>query len=66
MQVPRTTCQEDDDDVLICTTSAGNNVYNKFYTDANGVSAGDKTYFWYIGSGSPVGITPFSVTAAEV
>ncbi|KAF5721011.1 hypothetical protein FMUND_3914 [Fusarium mundagurra] len=58
--VPRTTCEG-----TVCTTPAGNDVYDKFFTDANG-AVGGKSYFWYIGTGSPVGITPFSITVAEV
>ncbi|KAF5689855.1 hypothetical protein FDENT_4169 [Fusarium denticulatum] len=58
--VPRTTCEG-----TVCTTPVGNDVYDKFFTDANG-AIGGKSYFWYMGTVNPVGITPFSMTVADV
>ncbi|KAH7240044.1 uncharacterized protein BKA55DRAFT_542641 [Fusarium redolens] len=63
---PRTTCEDGDDNMPVCTTPAGNNVYNKFYTDTNGIRPGGKSSYWYIGTDSPDRLTPLSITAAEV
>ncbi|KAF5641455.1 het-domain protein [Fusarium tjaetaba] len=67
---PNNTSPNKSSDYLKChidsgALSCGNDVYDKFFTDANG-AIGDKSYFWYIGTGSPVGITPFSITVAEM
>ncbi|KAF4946638.1 hypothetical protein FGADI_11026 [Fusarium gaditjirri] len=61
---PQTICQEDEDIGLSCLTPQ-DDVYDQFFTERRSTGQGT-TDFWYIGTGSPGGLNPLSITAAQV
>nr|RBQ86036.1 hypothetical protein FVER53263_13728 [Fusarium verticillioides] len=61
---PQTTCQTVEGVGLSCVTPQ-NDVYDRFFTERRSTGMGT-TDFWYIGSGSPSGFNPISITALEV
>ncbi|KAF5570141.1 hypothetical protein FPHYL_1417 [Fusarium phyllophilum] len=61
---PQTFCQDDEDVGLSCLTPL-EDVYSQFFTERRVTGMGT-TDFWYIGTGSPSGLNPISVTASKV
>ncbi|KAG5784377.1 hypothetical protein H9Q69_010566 [Fusarium xylarioides] len=61
---PQTFCQDDEDIGLSCLTPQ-DDVYDQFFTERRVTGMGT-TDFWYIGSGSPSGLDPISITALKV